>query len=133
MKKLLTILGFSVVIVFAGAAMFAKANSNNVVEEGVLGVQEKANMLQVAQTNQETDTTVEKVQSTTKSKNKLTAEEAIAVARQHASGTVKEVELDKDDGRLIYEIEMKDGKYEYDLDIDAYTGEVLDFEKDFED
>ncbi|AOV08977.1 PepSY domain-containing protein [Sporosarcina ureilytica] len=129
MKKLISILGLSVVIVFAGAAMFANASSNNVVEEGVLGVQEKVNELQVVPTKQKAESTVEKIQS----KSKLTVEEAIAIARQHASGTVKEIELDNDDGRLYYEIEMKDGKYEYELDIDAYTGDVLDFEKDLED
>ncbi|MDS9472426.1 PepSY domain-containing protein [Sporosarcina pasteurii] len=129
MKKLISVLGLSVVIVFAGAAMFANASSNNVVEEGVLGVTEKVNELQVVPTKQKAESTVEKTQS----KSKLTVEEAIAIARQHASGTVKEVELDNDDGRLYYEIEMKDGKYEYELEIDAYTGDVLDFEKDLED
>ena len=33
----------------------------------------------------------------------------------------------------IYEVEIKDGTYEYELEIDAQTGEVLSLEKDYED
>lgn len=128
MKKIISVLGLSVVIVLAGAAMFANASQNDVVEEGVLGVQEQVSD-QVVQPKSKAESAVKQGQS----KSKLTVEEAIAVARQHAAGTVKEVELDKDDGRLYYEIEMKDDKYEYELDIDAYTGDVIDFEKDLDD
>ena len=40
------------------------------------------------------------------------------------------MKLDEDDGRVVYEIEIRDGKYDYDFDIDAISGEVLKFEKD---
>lgn len=63
----------------------------------------------------------------------ITADEAIAIAMKTAQGTVTELELDKDDGRVQYEIEVKDGVYEYEFEIDAMTGEVLDFEKDRDD
>ena len=68
-----------------------------------------------------------------KAKNYITAKEAIAIALKQTPGTVKEVELDKDDGRAYFEIEIKDGKYEYEYEIDAVTGKILDFEKDRED
>ncbi len=39
-------------------------------------------------------------------------------------------ELDKDDGRYKYEVEFEANGFEYDYEIDAISGEVLDFEKD---
>ena len=63
----------------------------------------------------------------------ITEEAAVKIAMKQAKGTVTEIELDEDDGRVIYEIEIKDGKYDYDFDIDAISGEVLKFEKDRDD
>lgn len=60
----------------------------------------------------------------------LTKEEAIAFVKKKAVGTVREIELDTDDGRKIYEIEMKDDKFKYEIEMDAVTGAVLKFEKD---
>lgn len=60
----------------------------------------------------------------------ITEEAAVKIALKQAKGTVTDIELDKEDGRVIYEIEIKDGTYEYDFDIDAISGEVLKFEKD---
>ncbi|MFS0577424.1 PepSY domain-containing protein [Sporosarcina sp. 179-K 3D1 HS] len=62
----------------------------------------------------------------------LTKEEAIRIAKQKAGGTVKEIELDDDDGRNVYEMELRDDQFEYEIDLDAVTGEVLKFEKDRE-
>ena len=36
-----------------------------------------------------------------------------------------EVELDADDGRLVYEVEFKSGDSEYDYEIDAKSGEII--------
>lgn len=44
-----------------------------------------------------------------------------------------DLELDKDDGRLLYEIEFNAGSYEYEFDIDAYSGTIIEFEKDHDD
>lgn len=41
-------------------------------------------------------------------------------------------ELDRDDGRAIYEVEFWSGSTEYDYEIDAVTGEVLKFDHDAE-
>ena len=60
----------------------------------------------------------------------LTIDEVIAIALKKAKGTVTDVELDDDDGRMHYDIEIEDGTYEYDFEIDAVTGEILDFEKE---
>ena len=40
-------------------------------------------------------------------------------------GKIQEIKLDEDDGVSYYEVELKDGEEKIDLEIDAYTGEVL--------
>ena len=54
----------------------------------------------------------------------------IAISQTGQSARVAEVELDEDDGRPIYEIELEGGPFEYELEIDAATGDILEFEKD---
>jgi uncharacterized membrane protein YkoI len=73
---------------------------------------------------------VEKDRTQAKSGKLLTKEEAIAIAKKQAAGTVKEIELDDDDGRKVYEIEIKDNEFKYEIELDAVTGKVLEFEKD---
>jgi len=59
----------------------------------------------------------------------ISKEKAIEAALTKAKGTVTKIKLD--DG--IYEIELKNGQYEYDVDVDSITGEIVDFEQDMED
>ena len=68
---------------------------------------------------------------------KLTLEQAKQIALDRVG--VKEAEavftkahLDRDDGRLVYEIEFHVGNIEYDMDVDAYTGAITDFSQDYE-
>ncbi|WP_411843166.1 PepSY domain-containing protein [Salinicoccus sp. HZC-1] len=58
------------------------------------------------------------------------AEEAVNAAKERFDGEVEEVELDEDDGIYYYEIEMKNGKKEYEVDINAETLSIL--EEDFD-
>ena len=83
---------------------------------------------------------LEDVSTTGKASDKayIGIENALKAALNHAgvdSALVKnvEVDLDYDDGRLIYEVEFdtKDGEYEY--EIDAITGQVLFYEIDIDD
>lgn len=55
----------------------------------------------------------------------IDAKKAINIAQNEFIGIVTELELEKDDGKLIYEVKIKDGKEEAEIEIDAYTGEVL--------
>lgn len=43
------------------------------------------------------------------------------------------VELDRDDGRYIYEVEFKANYMEYEYEIDAYSGAILKAESDYDD
>lgn len=45
-------------------------------------------------------------------------------------GYIEEIEIDEDDGRWIYEIEAVYIDEDYDLEIDAITGEILSFDGD---
>jgi len=63
----------------------------------------------------------------------ITEKAAVQIAMKQAKGTVTNIELDEENGRVIYEIDIKDGKYEYDFDVDAISGKVLKFEKDRDD
>ena len=68
----------------------------------------------------------------------LTQEEALAKALEHAQlkkdqlDFVKRVELDYEHGRKIYEIIFFQGGFEFEYDVDAETGAILKFEKDFD-
>ncbi|MBE6704088.1 MAG: hypothetical protein E7583_02385 [Ruminococcaceae bacterium] len=65
-------------------------------------------------------------------------ERAKKIALEYAGLSEKDVifertELDRDDGIVKYEISFKQGRTEYDVDIHAYDGRILSFEKDIDD
>ena len=67
----------------------------------------------------------------------ITAAEAKAFALSHAALSETdirefEIELDRDGGPLHYDIEFKHGGYEYDYEIDASNGSVLNSSKDLD-
>ncbi len=68
----------------------------------------------------------------------ISQEQAYSKALAHAGLTVDDVtfvqqELERDDGRLYYEIEFYTAdRQEYDYEIDAYSGEVLAYDYDAE-
>ncbi|KON89620.1 hypothetical protein AF332_24230 [Sporosarcina globispora] len=62
--------------------------------------------------------------------NIISEQKAIEIAEKEVNGTMKEIEKDEDDGRILYEIELKTTNGEADVDIDAATGKVLKVEID---
>ena len=64
----------------------------------------------------------------------ITANDAKEAALKHAGlsesqVTDIEIDLDRDNGKLIYEVDFNSGGIEYDYDIDAETGEVISANK----
>ncbi len=61
----------------------------------------------------------------------ITKERAIEIARAKigSNPVLEEIELD-DDGKMVYELEFEHGDVEYEFEIDAYTGQILEFEID---
>lgn len=65
----------------------------------------------------------------------LTMEEARDIALAHAgvsldTVSIDDAELDEDDGRLVWEFEFDSENLEIEAEIDAYSGAVIDFEKE---
>jgi uncharacterized membrane protein YkoI len=62
----------------------------------------------------------------------ISMHEAEEIAIREAGGIIESIELEKDDGRMIYEIELygENGDDDFDIDIDAVTGEVLRVDRD---
>ncbi|UJL47018.1 PepSY domain-containing protein [Virgibacillus sp. NKC19-16] len=73
--------------------------------------------------------------SSTKSNNNtvIDLEKAEEIALNEFDGKITDLELDEDDGRRMYEIELEKGEDEAEIEIDAYTGEILVIEIDRED
>lgn len=64
----------------------------------------------------------------------ITAEQAQQKAMDRiGGGYLVKCELDHDDGVLKYEIEIKNGNKEYDVDVDANTGEIIKFDEEYDD
>lgn len=84
------------------------------------------------------DHDIEDNESNKSSKVKISSSKAKSIALKHAG--LKEsqvrglkVSLDDDDGKKVYEVEFHKGKYEYNYEISASTGKILDYEKEYDD
>ncbi|ETT87351.1 PepSY domain-containing protein [Viridibacillus sp. FSL R5-0477] len=77
---------------------------------------------------------LEKKTETTKVSNSVNNKKVIGLAKakeialKSVKGSVKKAKLDREDG--IYEIEIIRAGYEYDFDINAYTGKIVKKEKE---
>lgn len=63
----------------------------------------------------------------------LSQEEIKEIALGEFQGTITELELDEDDGRMLYEVEIEKNDDEATIEIDAYTGQVIMVEIDRDD
>lgn len=89
-----------------------------------------------ATTDATTDGTTGESTSTQNTDNYITETEAQEIAIAHAGLKESEVsrvkvQFDYDDGRAEYEVEFYVGTMEYDYDIDAETGEIISYDKDY--
>lgn len=73
----------------------------------------------------------EQVRALTDSGAILPLEQILEKARQDFPGRVIEIELDREDGRHIYELEIVDPEGRvWELEMDAATGELLEKERE---
>jgi uncharacterized membrane protein YkoI len=67
-----------------------------------------------------------------KSLARITPEQAQASALAQVPGTVKKVEIENEDGNVVYGVEIKTANGESDVKVDAGDGRVLHIEQDGE-
>ncbi len=83
--------------------------------------------------NEDTKENLKQVQVATTSKEEagITLSEAsdIVLAKVE-NGVIKEAEKDRENGRLVYEIEVKNDQYEFDFKVDASNGEIIKEERE---
>lgn len=67
-------------------------------------------------------------------KAKITPEQARKIATDKVAGTIVEEELEREDGKLVYSIEIRDANQKiFDVEVDARTGAIVNVEEEFED
>lgn len=68
----------------------------------------------------------------------ISAEKAKQTALSHAGVSESDIreydiEMDREDGIVVYEIDFKSGNFEFDYEINAETGSIIKYEKEFDD
>ena len=116
---------------------FYRMNNANIVNISAVALDTyKANTPSQGAVSNPTTTTTQPVVSkptttTTTSNQLISRDKAIAIAQQKFSGTVTKIELDYDYGMPVYEIEIRNGYNECDIDINATTGAILKFQPEY--
>ena len=103
MKKKMVIGTLSAALVFGGA--FAVGASNN---DDASKVDAKAN----------------------NTKTFLSLDEVKKIALQEVNGVVEEIELENESNKAVYEVDIEKDDIDYDLYIDAYSGEIYSVDRD---
>ena len=103
MKKKMVIGTLSAALVFGGA--FAVGASNN--DDGGK-VDAKANNTKIF----------------------LSIDEVKKIALQEVNGVVEDIELEKEANKAVYEVDIEKNDIDYDLYIDAYSGEIYSVDRD---
>lgn len=133
MKKILILalaLIFSLLFTACGRAMNDITSDAESIGDSVISGAENA-------ADRVTDDTESAVKKDEKSMNfmaGITANDAKDAALSHAGLEESQVsdidvDLDRDNGKLIYEVDFNSGNTEYDYDINAETGEVISADK----
>ena len=120
MKALLTVL-FSLILM-CGLAIASNAQTNPSKDRKPT-VQEK-----------DDDGEDDEVSSEERKAVKVSAEQARRTALERVAGTIVEEELEKENGRIVYSIEIRDKNQKvFDVEVDAETGAIVKVEEEDED
>jgi uncharacterized membrane protein YkoI len=60
----------------------------------------------------------------------LSLDEVKKIALQEVNGVVEDIELEKESNKAIYEVDIEKDDIDYDLYIDAYSGEIYSVDRD---
>ena len=63
----------------------------------------------------------------------LSTDEVEKIALQEVAGIVEEIELEKQAGKSVYEVDIEKDDIDYNLHIDAYSGEIYTIDRDDDD
>ncbi|MBA3785510.1 MAG: PepSY domain-containing protein [Acidobacteria bacterium] len=67
-------------------------------------------------------------------KAKISPEQARKIATDKVAGTIIEEELERENGKLVYSIEIRDANQKvFDVEVDAKTGAIVNVEEEIED
>jgi uncharacterized membrane protein YkoI len=102
MKKKMVIGTLSAALVFGGAFAVGASNNDDV------GIDPKTNNV----------------------KTFLSLDEVKKIALQEVNGVVEDIELEKESNKAIYEVDIEKDDIDYDLYIDAYSGEIYSVDRD---
>jgi|SRR3954447_1548181 uncharacterized membrane protein YkoI len=69
----------------------------------------------------------------TNEKTFLSTDEVKKIALQEVNGVVEQIELEKESGKALYEVDIEKDDVDYDLHIDAYSGEIYTIDRDDDD
>ena len=123
-KALLATL-FSVMLVF-GLTTFANAQTNPSDKKPEATDRQKDK-------DHEDDDSPE-MQAKLAKKAKISPEQARKIATDKVAGTIVEEELERENGKLVYSIEIRDANQKvYDVEVDAKTGAIVNVEEEIED
>ncbi len=65
---------------------------------------------------------------------KISAEQARRTALERVGGTIVEEELEKENGKIVYSIEIRDANQKvFDVEVDAETGAIVNVEEEDDD
>jgi uncharacterized membrane protein YkoI len=121
--KTLAIMLFSITLVCVlGSVSNAQTNSD------------QNNKITKQQKDDDGDEREEKVSSKERKQVKISIEQARKTALERVGGTIIEEELEKEDGRIVYSIEIRDTNQKvFDVEVDAKTGEIVKVEEENDD
>jgi len=123
-KALLATL-FSIMLM-CGSAIFANAQTNPSDNKPKATDRQKDN-------DREDDDSPE-MQAKLAKKAKISPEQARKIATDKVAGTIVEEELEREDGKLVYSIEIRDANQKvFDVEVDAKTGAIVNVEEEIED
>ena len=124
MRKMIPIITLGTILVLSGCQLniYHNEDSENTKETSVINSQSSSSDTELKSSTQESIPTTP---VNTNSKIKITLEDAIASYQKiYPKTTITSIDLDPTFGKYYYEVKGVDDQKEYEVDIDALTGEA---------